>query len=179
MAATPTRQFTFAEFEQLPDPQEGRYELAHGTLVSVPPPKWKHFAMQSRLRALLASAAGGTGIVVETGFGFRAKENDFRVADVTLVSEERWKAVNPDGYFRGSPELVIEVLSPSNTAAELLDKESLCLENGCREFWVVDLDRRQVKVSTPDGHTIAYHSSQSVPLYFAPGAKLALDTLFG
>src|SRR5271157_1739122 len=179
MAATPTRLITFVEVEQLPDPKEGRYELAHGGLVSVPPPKWKHFAMQSRLRGLLATAAEGSGIVVETEFGFRALENDFRVADVALVSKARWEAVNPDGYFRGSPDLVIEVLSPSNTAAELLDKESLCLENGCREFWVVDMDRRQVKVSTPDGHTVAYRSGQSIPLYFAAGAKLVLDAVFG
>lgn len=38
MAATPTRLLTFAEFEQLPDPKAGRYELRHGELVTVAPP---------------------------------------------------------------------------------------------------------------------------------------------
>jgi Uma2 family endonuclease len=32
------------------------------------------------------------------------------------------------------PELVIELISPSNTAAELREKKKLCLENGSREF---------------------------------------------
>ena len=49
---------TFAEFEQLPNPQDCRYELVHGGLVSVPPPLWKNFAVQIRLRHLLDTANG-------------------------------------------------------------------------------------------------------------------------
>jgi len=71
---------------------------------------------------------------------------------------------------------VIEVLSPSNTAAEMLDKEQICMENGAKEFWVVDIDRRQVKVSTPDGRTVAYKSGQEIPFEF--GSKLAIDEIF-
>jgi Uma2 family endonuclease len=56
------------------------------------------------------------------------------------------------------------VLLPSNTAAEIFEKEKLCLQNGGREFWVVDPDRRQVKVSTPDGRTVTYPSGQEIPL---------------
>lgn len=59
-----------------------------------------------------------------------------------------------------APELVIEVLSPSNTVEEILEKEGLCLENGCREFWVLDAKRRQVRVSTPDGLTRTYHGGR-------------------
>jgi Uma2 family endonuclease len=75
-----------------------------------------------------------------------------------------------------SPEIVIEVLSPSNTATEMLDKEQICMENGAKEFWVVDIDRRQVKVSTPDGRTVAYKFGQEIPLQFA--GKLAVDEIF-
>jgi Uma2 family endonuclease len=178
VATTPTRVMTFAAFEQLPNPKEGRYELAHGELVSVPPPKWKHFAIQSRLRRLLESASERLAYAVELEFAFRAVPDDYRIADLALVSKQRWESVDPDGYFCGAPELVVEVLSPVNTATELLDKETLCLENGCREFWVVDIDRRQVKVSTPDGHTVAYRSGQEIPLFFTSGAKLAVDTIF-
>ena len=56
---------------------------------------------------------------------------------------------DPEDNIRGAPELVIEVLSPSNTAAEIYEKEQICLANGAQEFWVVDPDRRQVKMTTP------------------------------
>jgi Uma2 family endonuclease len=79
----------------------------------------------------------------------------------------------------GAPDLVIEVLSPSNTAAEIFDKEKLCLENGSQEFWVVDPDRLQVKISTPDGFTITYHSGQEIPLSLFGNAKVPVNAIFG
>ena len=73
---------------------------------------------------------------------------------------------------------MIEVLSPSNTARELYDKEKLCLDNGAKEFWVVDPDRRQIKVSTPDGRTITWQSGQEIPLPLFGGAGIAVDAIF-
>jgi Uma2 family endonuclease len=69
-------------------------------------------------------------------------------------------SVDPDDNTRGVPDLVVEVLTPSSAVAETYDKEKPCLENGAQEFWVVDPDRRQVKVSTPDGHTRTFRSGQ-------------------
>jgi Uma2 family endonuclease len=37
------------------------------------------------------------------------------------------KHTDPDDNFLGAPDLVIEVLSPSNTVAEIYDQEKLCL----------------------------------------------------
>ena len=111
--------------------------------------------------------------------GFRPTEYEYRIADVAYCSHERWAKEDRKGQFVGVPEIVIEVLSPSNTASEMLAKEQLCLQNGGREFWIVDMERRQVKVSTPDGHTVTYKSGQQIPLCFAPGATLAVDALFG
>ena len=78
----------------------------------------------------------------------------------------------------GAPKLVIEVLSPSNTVAEIIDKKTLCLENGSHEFWVVDIEHRQVEVSTPDGRGKTYKSGQHIPLFFAADAQLAVDAIF-
>jgi len=80
--------------------------------------------------------------------------------------------VDPEDNLHGAPEWVIEVLSPSNTAAEIFDKEKLCLENGCQEFWVVDSVRRQVRVSTPGGITKTYREGQEIPLRQFGAARL-------
>lgn len=177
MASTTTKLMTFAEFEQLPNPPEGfRLELRHGELFQLPPPKFPHSRVQWQLRRLLERAAGDAAIVT-TEFGFRpTPENDYLIADVVFASTERWKSTDPQGYFSGAPEMVVEVLSPSNTATEMLDKRNICLDNGSREFWIVDTDHRQVEVSTPDGHTITYKSGQEIPLFF--GGRLAVDSIF-
>jgi Uma2 family endonuclease len=175
VATTTTKLMTFAEFEQLPNTPEGfPFELRHGELVKLVFPKMKHSRVQWQLRRLLERAAGQAGIV-EKEVGFRpVPEHEYRIADVAFISKGRWDTA--EDYLFGAPEIVIEVLSPSNTATEMLDKEKLCLENGCQEFWIVDPTLYLVKVSTPDGRAITYSAGQEIPLFF--GGRLAVDSIF-
>jgi len=177
VATTTTKLMTFAEFEQLPNTPEGfSYELRHGELVKVAPPKILHSRVQWQLRRLLERTVGDAGIVtIEIGFR-PLPELEYRIADIAFITKARWE--NAKDYLFGAPEMVIEVLSPSNTAAEMLDKERLYLENGCQEFWLVDIERRQVKVSTPDGHTITYRAGQEIPLALLDGSRLPVDAIF-
>ena len=177
MATTPTKLMTFAEFERLPVPEGWRLELRHGELFKVPPPKYLHFMIQQRLRDLLDKAAPGAGRAY-TEVGFRpTSEHEFRIADVAYAATDRWTEAASHDYFLGAPDLVVEVVSPSKTMTELNRKERVCLENGCREFWLVDPELRVVKVSTPDGLSITYHSGQEIPLPLL-NARLAVDAIF-
>jgi Uma2 family endonuclease len=168
---------TFEEFEKLPDHPHGhRCELQHGEPAFVPPPIHEHHLIQRRLMRLLENAAGDAG-EVSMELGFRPLgEYEYRIADVVFLVKDRWASIPRKGYLSGSPELVIEVLSPSNTTAKMHEKRKLCLETGSREFWVVDIDLRQVEVSTPDGHSVTYKSGQEIPLFF--GGRLAVDEIF-
>src|SRR5450432_392826 len=179
MAAT-THLMTVEDFCKLPEDQGPIYhELRHGKVVSVPRPKLKHSLIQSNLRELIkrsVESGGFVGIVM----AFRPlPEHELWVADVAYLSAERFRLADPEGYIAGAPDLVIEVLSPSNTVPEINDKETLCLDNGAQEFWVVDPDRRLVKVSTPDGHTQTWRSGQEIPLpLFGSEAKVKVDDIF-
>src|SRR4051794_31288499 len=177
--AVSTHLLTVAEFRQLPEDGGPVYhELRHGEVVPVTRPKFKHHLIQSRLRDRLKALAP-QGAFVEYEVAFRAlPEHELRVADVAFIAAERVAGIDPDDNLHGAPDLVIEVLSPSNTAAEIYDKEKLCLENGAREFWVVDPDRRQVKVSTADGHTITYPSGQQIPVPLFGTAHVAVNDIF-
>jgi Uma2 family endonuclease len=176
VASTPTRLMTFEEFEQLPDSKFGRYELRRGELVEVPPPRLKHSMIQERLRALLSRASGGAGSV-NVELGFRAiPEGEYRIADVAYSSSGRWSLQDPEAHFRGAPELVVEVLSPSNTVTEMRDRKKVCFETGCREFWVVDMDAHEVDVAAADGRSVTYKSGQEIPLFF--GGRVPVDAIF-
>ncbi len=100
------------------------------------------------------------------------------MADVAYARRERWDSVSSKGYLAGAPGLVIEILSPSNSAAEMLEKEQICLENGCLEFWIVDLDRRQIKISTPEGRVALYKAGSMIPVFFTPGKTISVDAIF-
>lgn len=178
MASTITpRLMTVEEFRQLPETGPFYWELRGGELVKVVRPKFKHFRLQKRLERLLARAAAGKG-VVSIEFAFRAlPEYELRIADVAYVPLERWARTDEDDNLRGAPDLVIEVLSPSNTTAEIRAKERLCLENGCLEFWLVDPDRQLVRVSRPGQPAITYEHDQEMPLPLF-GGTLSLQHVF-
>jgi Uma2 family endonuclease len=176
VATTTTRLLTVDQFQEIPNPPGGYYELYHGELVPVGYSDLPHARAQWQLRRLLESATGDAGIV-EKHVPYRPlPEHEFWQADVAFVSMTRWNAT--DRHFMGVPELVAEVLSPSNKAREIFDKREICLQNGAREFWIVNLDHRQIDVSTPDGRTVTYKPGQQIPLFFAPGASISLDAVF-
>ena len=170
---------TVEEFRKLPEDSGSIYhELRHGELVAVTRPKLNHFMIQRRLRSLLDEVAPA-GTMVDTEIAYRPlSDYELLVADVAYLCRERWEQADPEDNLRGAPDLVIEVLSPSNTAAEIYEKEQLCLENGAREFWVVDPDRRQIRVATRDGHTVTWRSGQEIPLPLFGDAKLTVDAVF-
>jgi Uma2 family endonuclease len=177
MGATPTKLMTFAEFEQLPDDVCRHHELRHGELVEVPLPQHIHRLIQDRLVELLKPIAGNGYVGIE--IAFRAlPQYEYRIADVAYVTRERWERIADNDNLRGAPELVIEILSPSNTKAMMREKAALCLGNGCLEFWVVDEGNRSITVSTPDGVTTTYRSGQLIPLRLFGDASLAVDRIF-
>ena len=168
---------TFEEMEQLPEFKGFRQELHHGELAEMPLPKFGHYSVQLRLRDLIAKAAPEAVVGME--FGFKPlPQYEYWIADVAYTTRERAQKVPRKGYFEGVPELVIEVLSPSNSAKEMRERRKICLANGAVEFWTVDEDDREVEVSTPDGRSIIYKSGQQVPLFFAVDGRLDVDVIF-
>ena len=96
---------------------------------------------------------------VDKEFPFRpAAEYEVWIADVAIFSLAHWEQTADDDYFRGVPAIVIEVLSPSNTASEMLDREDLCLRHGGQEFWLVDPQRESVKVIRADGFSRVHNA---------------------
>jgi Uma2 family endonuclease len=116
---------TVEQFYALPARSDVITELHWGQVVTVTRPKMKHAKLQSRLVRLLRPKAEHLG-VVESEVAFRAlPEYDLRGADVAFVMRERWESTDDDDNLRGSPDIVIEVLSPSNTKRETQQKATL------------------------------------------------------
>jgi Uma2 family endonuclease len=154
---------TFEEFLRLPDPPDGHYELHHSEVVLMPPRKRQHVKIQQVLLELFLPLTHGKGFVT-IEFPFRPEpEYEAWQADLAFVVKGRWEKDDAD-YFSGAPDLVIEVLSYTNTAVELVDRQDECLSNGCSAFWTVDPMRWLAFVTTPDHRTLTFDTSMSIPL---------------
>lgn len=169
-AAQPTL-LTVEQYRHLPAIDDAIQELHWGSVVTMTRPKMRHARLQSRLARLLRPAMEPAGIV-ETEVAFRAlPEYDLRGADVAFVSQARWDATDDNDNLHGSPELVIEILSPSNTKREMQEKAALCLSTGSEEFWVVDPNNQTVSVTRRDGQTNIHRQGDNIPL---PGTNTTL-----
>jgi len=177
--ATVLALMTVEQFQELPlDRGPVMHELHHGEVVTLTRPKAKHYKLQARLADLLRAKAAHLGFVgIEVPFR-AVPQFDLRAADVAFVTKDRWDSMDPEDNLRGAPELVIEVKSPSNTWAELRERASICLANGCQDFWIVDEKSRSITAIAPDGKAARYSGEDCVPLPSFGGAGLRVADVF-
>lgn len=169
--------FTVDEWEQVPNPPGGRYELHHGELVFVSYPVRQHKDLQRLLREMLEPMAKPKGFLVDTEYPYRPlPENEIWGADVAFVLNSRHRSTKK--WLMGSPELVIEVKSPSNTKPELYDKAMTTLAGeGAVEFWVLDAATASLTVYSKSSGVHVYRSPQTVPVPVI-GGEISLEELF-
>ena len=160
---------TVEQYREMPQREDVVQELRWGQVVTLTRPKMKHTRLQYRLVELLRPKAADKGIVMSE-VPFRAlPEYELRGADVAFVSQARWLEAEDDDNLRGSPELVIEVLSPSNTKTEMREKAALYLATGAHEFWVVNPRQKNVTVMRREGGALSYEIGQQIPLALFDG----------
>ncbi len=177
MASAATTLVTFAELEQMPELPGDRWELHEGELVRVPPPLHGHRLIQRIIQRTLERGLGRR-FQVEIELGFRTLgEHEYRVADVAVMSSDRWRLVPRNGYIEGAPEIVIEAILPSNRLAVIRRTGELCLANGCIQFWTVDPKRGTIQVRDRDGLEAEYGPGDQLPLPFGCGL-LGVSSVF-
>jgi Uma2 family endonuclease len=129
--------------------------LVRGVLVVREPAGYRHGDVTARITKLLMEAvdARGLGRVVAAGTGFRlsADPDTVRAPDVAFISRERLPDPEDQGYPALAPDLVVQVLSPSDRPGETLAKVGDWLSAGALLVWVVDPGRRVARVYRQDG----------------------------
>ncbi|MBV8708437.1 MAG: Uma2 family endonuclease [Acidobacteriaceae bacterium] len=168
---------TVEQFQSLPERSDVLEELHWGCLVTLSRPKPWHIKLQVRTADLLRPLSAEAGYVI-TELPFRAvTQYDLRAADVAFISRERWDGAG-DKDLIGAPELVVEILSPSNTKSQLQQYMALCLANGCEEFWAVDRSTETVTVTEKEGRSIVYTKEQSIPIQLFNGRMISVSEIF-
>ena len=153
MATTTNPVLTWEAFEKLPDSDGMHRELLEGELQVLPPPKFLHTRIAQRaLEALLPLKARELGqVFAEAGCKLSDDPPTWVQPDVSFLTTERLKAAMGQDYIRGAPELAVEVISPSESAADVEQKLKLTLAAGALAVWLIYPESRRVHVFMPDG----------------------------
>jgi Uma2 family endonuclease len=130
-------------------------ELVRGQLVVREPPGTLHGVVAANLTielgAFVQERRLGWVFAQDTGFKIQRDPDTVRGPDVAFVSRGRLERIPEAGYAELAPDLVVEVLSPSDRPGEVLAKIGDFLAAGTRLAWLVDPRRREARVFRSDG----------------------------
>lgn len=123
-----------------------------------------------------------TGKVFDSSSGFHLPNGAIRSPDAAWVAIDRWHALNPDqqkGFAPLCPDFVIELLSTTDTWAEIRAKMLEYTANGCRLGWLIDPNTKTVEIYRPDQapRTVSFPVSLSGEDVL-PDFELRLPALF-
>jgi Uma2 family endonuclease len=154
---------TAEEFFQLPDPGNGsQQELVRGEVITMPPPGTLHgiacLKIGRRIGNFVEDNDRGT-TASEAGFITQRDPDSVRGPDVSYWSKERMKEW-PVGYTQIPPDLLVEVLSPSNTSKQIRRKLIEYFASGVRLVWVIAPEDRTLTVyRTPDEGRVLHETA--------------------
>ena len=129
---------------------QGHWELVRGELRERMPAGWEHGQCTENLSFALGvhvrSHGLGRLLAAETGILIARNPDTIRAADVAFLAREKVPSRAPEGWVTVAPDLVAEVVSPSERPGEIQEKVEDWLAAGVRLAWVVYPERREVHV---------------------------------
>lgn len=145
-----SHRYTSADLELIPAVEGKRYEIIDGDLYVSHAPSYEHQDTSGAIYEELQvwSRASGLGRAVMAP-GVIFAEDDDVIPDVMWMSWDRLRTGRDTaGHFVVAPELVVEVLSPGsgNERRDRQVKLKLYSRQGVHEYWIVDWQRREIKV---------------------------------
>lgn len=134
-------------FDKLVD-EDTRAELIDGIMIVHSPASLPHDNLTGYLRSLMRCYADerGLGLVLGPDALIRLKPRRRFGPDIFFIAQKNLPRRLPTKQFNGAPDLVVEVLSPSNRDEDLEDKRPRYHEAGVRELWWVDPDEQQILI---------------------------------
>jgi Uma2 family endonuclease len=179
------RKFTYADYKAWELKPRERFELIYGEVFAMSAPNLTH----QRILMMLASEfyaflKGKTCQVIPAPFDVRLfyeeDESDDTVVQPDLVVVCDPKKLGEEGC-RGAPDLLVETLSPSNTAIEMGRKLNLYREAQVQEYWIVDPKNKYINVyrmKDGDYYLRNYHSQDLLRPVILSGPEISLSAVF-
>ncbi len=177
------KQYTYADY--LTWEFKERVELIKGRLFKMSPaPNRRHQAISSNLHYFFAAFLRDKPCrVYHAPFDVRLIKNGKDTVvqpDICVICDE---SKLDDQGCNGSPDMVIEILSPGNSRKERKEKFALYEENGIAEYWMVEPAEEFVTVYSlnEEGKYIGskpFITGETIDSDAVPGFTVAVDDIF-
>jgi Uma2 family endonuclease len=148
--------FTYEDIDKLP---EGNYEIIDGRIKSLAPTGFEHGNIEGLLFNFLHSKLKDKGYIAVGEVGILIQKDPLRIraADIVYISKEKAKE-KPKGILEVVPDLVIEILSPSNTVSEMEEKIEDYFKIKIEKVIIISPEHKKVYIHKKDKNIIETYS---------------------
>ncbi|WP_068676507.1 Uma2 family endonuclease [Oceanobacillus sp. Castelsardo] len=139
------------EYLQVREESEEILEYIDGFVYMSPSPSTKHQRISSKLQLKFGNHLDGKICeVFSAPYDIELKNDNIEgtkiiVPDISIICD---KTGFTDARYVGVPDLIVEILSPSNQSHDLVTKLNLYMDYGVREYWIVNPMLNTVTVYT-------------------------------
>lgn len=141
---TTTKKQTYRDYERLPE--GAPYQLIDGELIMTPSPLFSHQDLVLKIAVVLKAYVDkkNAGIVIISPMDVYLAETEVYQPDIIFISNDKKEIIKD--RVHGVPDLVVEVLSPSNAYFDLVHKKNVYEAAGVKEYWIVDPQEKTIEV---------------------------------
>lgn len=120
-------------------------QVINNTLIMSPAPLDNHQKLLGKIfaRIYMTVEQNDLGEVRVSPYDVHFDEENILQPDIVFVSKENSHKIKERGLF-GAPDLVIEILSPSNKKYDTRDKKEIYERFGVKEYFIVDPSEKVV-----------------------------------
>lgn len=146
--ATATKTVTYEEYIRMPECEIGKEEVVDGEIVTMPPAVPRHARLiNNLLRQINPALAPDKFEVLGSSFGIVIRKKPLAVRNPDIAIYRTAHYVAADNLVQSAPQLVIEVLSPSNTRREMDRRLRDYAEISTPEVWIFSRKPRPLRFS--------------------------------
>jgi Uma2 family endonuclease len=172
---------TAEEFDNYPFEEDKRYELDEGELIEMTRPAYKHNRPMQMLlfHLMLYFRENPIGEALLSENLYALSPNTRLAPDVAVILGDRRAELLNAKVIPIIPDIVVEVLSPSETPRKVLRKLKQYFTAGVKEVWLIDPESSTAEVWT--GPTLPEHeltAADAITSPLLPGFTLTLSELF-
>jgi Uma2 family endonuclease len=178
-------QWTYKDYKKWELKPGERFELIDGVAYAMSAPGTEHQQISMILSAQLFNHFEGKtcrpfAAPFDVRLFYEEDESDDTVVQPDLVVVCDPEKLGKEGCH-GAPNLVIEILSPSNTAIEMHRKMGLYQSAGVPEYWVIDPEEKVIEVYCLENglykpHILRLNDTLQSTLF--PTLAIPLETIF-
>lgn len=175
---------TYDDYAALTPPDSGNYELHNGQIIYMPSPipQQQHISINLSSKLTNHIRKYKLGEIFTSPLDVFFTTIDTFQPDIFFLSNDRLHLIG-DKKIEGAPDLIVEILSPSNKPKEMGYKKIIYEMSDVKEYWIINLEKQTLtQYENVEGEFVSrrvFQKTDTLTSLIINGFEIPMNELFG